>query len=256
VKSRENGLRVWEFRYYESLPDGTGRSLRAVTVGTVQEYPSEASIRKSPAVQAIVLRINSEHPLGPVTASTVGALIARYEQEELPARYSTRVSYQSIIDRYIRPRWAETSITAVKPMAVEDWLKRLKLAPKTRGHIRGLMATIFRCAQRWELIEDNPMDLVRVKDSSKRLERPSVLTAEEFHSLLAHVRGPYRTMVLIAGCLGLRAGEIVGLQWGDFDFQKSTLLVQRGVVHGRVDGVKTEYSRDSVPLAVVGHQKA
>jgi integrase len=56
-------------------------------------------------------------------------------------------------------------------------------------------------------------------------------------------------MVLIAGCLGLRASEIVGLQWRDFDFQKSTLLVQRGVVQGRVDDVKTEYSRDSVPIA-------
>jgi len=93
------------------------------------------------------------------------------------------------------------------------------------------------------------MQLVRVKNVSKRLERPSVLTAEEFHKLLLHVREPYRTMVLIAGCLGLRASEIVGLQWRDFDFQKSTLLVQRGVVHGRVDDVKTEYSRDAVPIA-------
>jgi integrase len=251
LKSRgKNGLRVWEFRYYEPDVDGTGRSLRAVTVGTVEEYPSEAAVRKSAAVQSIVLKVNAAHPLGPVTASTVGALVARYEQEEMPDRYSTRVSYQSLIDNYIRPRWGEAPINGgVKPMAVEDWLKRLKLAPKTRGHIRGLMSTIFRCAQRWELIENSPMDLVRVKDSSKRLERPSVLTAEEFHSLLEHIREPYRTMVLIAGCLGLRAGEIIGLRWGDFDFQKSVLLVQRGVVHGRVDDVKTEYSRDSVPLA-------
>jgi integrase len=218
-------------------------------VGTLQEYPSEAAIRKSPAVQAIVLRINSAHPLGPVTASTVGALIARYEQEEMPGRYSTRASYRSFIEGYIRPRWADTPIASVKPMAVEDWLKHLKLAPKTRGHIRGLMSTIFRCAERWELIENNPMNLVRVKDASKRLERPSVLGAQEFHGVLTNIREPYRTMVLIAGCLGLRAGEIVGLQWGDFDLPKSTLLVQRGVVHGHVDDVKTEYSRDSVPLA-------
>jgi integrase len=134
-------------------------------------------------------------------------------------------------------------------MAVEDWLKRLKLAPKSRGHIRALMSALFKCAQRWELVANNPMQLVRVKNVSKRLERPSVLTAEEFHKLLLHVREPYRTMVLIAGCLGLRASEIVGLQWGDFDFQKSTLLVQRGVVHGRVDDVKTEYSRDAMPIA-------
>jgi integrase len=249
LKLRENGLRVWEFRYYEPRPDGRGRKLRAATVGTVQEYPTESAARKSATVQAAVLRINAEHPFGPLTASNVGALIARYEQEEMPARYSTRVSYQSHLDNYIRKRWADTPIAGVKPMAVEDWLKRLMLAPKTKGHIRGLMSTIFRCAQRWGLIEHNPMELVRVKDSSKRLERPSVLTAEEFHKVLAPLREPYRTMVLIAGCLGLRAGEIVGLKWSDFDFAKSTLLVQRSVVHGRVDDVKTEYSRDFVPLA-------
>ena len=85
------------------------------------------------------------------------------------------------MDKYIRPRWAETPIAGVRAMAVEDWLKRLKLAPKTRGHIRALMSTIFKCAQRWELVENNPMQLVRVRNVSKRLERPSVLTAEEFH---------------------------------------------------------------------------
>jgi integrase len=249
VKRRENGLRVWEFRYYEPLPDGSGRKLRAVTVGTVQEYGTESAARKSPEVQSIIMRINAEHPLGPVTASTVGALIARYREEEMPDRYSTRVSYESLLARYIRPRWAETPIASVKPTAVEDWLKHLSLAPKTRGHIRGLMSTIFKCAQRWEFIENNPLQSVRVKDASKRRQRPSVVTAEEFHKLLPHIREPYRTMVLIAGCLGLRAGEIVGLQWSDFDFEKSTLLVQRSVVHGRVGETKTEYSRDAVPLA-------
>jgi integrase len=249
MKRRRNGLKVWELRYYEPLPEGKGRTLHAATVGTLQDYPSEASARKSPAVQAIILRINAEHTLGPVTASSMEALIARYEEEELPVRYSTRASYQSYLDNYIRPRWGEESIARIRPMAVEDWLKRLKLAPKSRGHIRALMSTLFKCAQRWELVASNPMQLVRVKNVSKRLERPLVLSAEEFHKLLQHVREPYQTMVLIAGCLGLRASEIVGLQWRDFDFETSTLLVQRGVVHGRVDDVKTEYSRDVVPIA-------
>jgi hypothetical protein len=127
-------------------------------------------------------------------------------------------------------------------------LKNLKLAPKTKGHIKGLMSLIFKCAQRWQVAENNPMDLVRVKDVSKRLERPYVLTTEEFLKLLPHIREPYHTMVLIAGCLGLRAGEIVGLQWSDFNFEKSILLVQRSIVHGRVGDTKKEYSRDSVPL--------
>ena len=55
-------------------------------------------------------------------------------------------------------------------------------------------------------------------------------------------------MVIVAQCLGLRVSEIVALQWGDFDFQNLTLLVQRSIVHGRIGAVKTEYSRDIVPL--------
>src|SRR5204863_2945430 len=151
IKKGAAGLKVWEFRYSEPGPDGR-RLPRGVTLGTLQEYPNQSAARKSPAAQAILLRINAEHPLGPVTASTTGALIARYEQEEMPTRYSTRVSYQSFIKNYIRPRWADTPITTVKTMAVEDWLKKLKLAPKTKGHIKGLMSLIFKCGQRWQVV--------------------------------------------------------------------------------------------------------
>ena len=55
-------------------------------------------------------------------------------------------------------------------------------------------------------------------------------------------------MVIIAGCLGLRASEIVGLRWEDFDWETGTVNVCRSVVHGRVDEVKTEYSQDRLPL--------
>jgi hypothetical protein len=123
---------------------------------------------------------------GPVTASTVGALIARYEKEEMPARYSTRASYTTFIKNYLRPRWGEVPIADVKAIAVEDWLKRLTLAPKTQRHIKGSMSTIFRCAQRWELREDNPLELVRVKGSSKRKERPSILIPEQTMRAAAH----------------------------------------------------------------------
>jgi integrase len=79
-------------------------------------------------------------------------------------------------------------MSAAKSMAVEDWLRNLALAPKTKSHVRSLMHTIFQCAERWELIDKNPIKLVRVKGGT------------------------------------------------------------RSVVHGEVGDVKTEYSRDSVPL--------
>jgi integrase len=138
---------------------------------------------------------------------------------------------------------------AAKPMAVEDWLRNLTLAPKTKSHIRSLTHTIFS-VPRWELIDKNPIKLVRVKGGTKRLKTPRVLAPEQYHSLLQLIREPYRKMVLIAGCLGVRVSQSVGLQWGDFDFPGLTLLIQRSVVHGRAGDVKTEYSRDSVPLDI------
>jgi integrase len=246
TKERKKGREVWEFRYYE--PDARGeRQRRAVMVGTREEYPTESAARKSPVVQAILLRLNAEQPSA-VGAANFGAVIARYEQEEMPERYSTSAAYQSYIKNQIRPRWADTPMSAVKPMAVEDWLRNLALAPKTKSHVRSLMHTIFQCAERWELIDKNPIKLVRVKGGTKRLKTPRVLAPEQFHSLLPLIREPFRTMVLIAGCLGLRVSEIVALQWKDFDFPGLTLLIQRSVVHGRIGDVKTEYSRDSVPL--------
>ena len=110
------------------------------------------------------------------------------------------------------------------------------------------MHTIFQCAERWELTDKNPIKLVRVKGGTKRLKTPRVLAPEEFELLMPLIREPFRTMVLIAGCLGLRVSEIVALRWRDFDFIGLTLLIQRGIVHGRVGNVKTEYSRDTVPL--------
>ena len=247
IKERKKGKEVWEFRYYET--DGRGqRQRRAAIVGTKEEYPTESAVRKCPAVQAILLRLNAEQPTAASGAAEFGAVIARYEQEEMPERYSTKAAYQSYIKNYIRPRWAQTPMSIVKPMAVEDWLRGLELAPKTKSHIRSLMHTIFQCAERWELTDKNPIKLVRVKGGTKRLKTPRVLTPDQFQSLLPLIREPYRTMVLVAGCLGLRVSEIMALKWADFDFEALTLLVQRSRVHGRVGDVKTEYSRDSVPL--------
>ena len=141
LRARRKGRQVWEFRYYE--PDVRGeRQRRAVMVGTREEYPTESAARKSPVVQAILLRLNAEQP-GAAGAPDFGAVIAGYEQEEMPERYSTRVAYQSYIKNQIRPRWADAPMSAVKPMAVEDWLRNLALARKPRVMSEALCTQFF-----------------------------------------------------------------------------------------------------------------
>ena len=55
-------------------------------------------------------------------------------------------------------------------------------------------------------------------------------------------------MVLVAASLGLRASEIMGLRWSDFDWDNRTVLIRRGVVNGRPGDTKTEASRKALPV--------
>jgi integrase len=94
----------------------------------------------------------------------------------------------------------------------------------------------------------NPMQLVEIKGISKRQKKPIVLTVEQFYQILELLPQPYRTMVVVAQCTGLRAEEVLALEWQDIDFENLSMRVVRAVVHGRVKIVKTEYSEDDLPL--------
>lgn len=134
----------------------------------------------------------------------------------------------------------------VKPVDVEEWLRSLPLAPKSKVNIRNLFHLIYVHARRWELTDSNPIDLVR--QSAGRKAIPRTLSTREIGVLLPQLAEPYRTMVLVAACLGLRVSEIIGLHWGDFNWEDLTLLVKRSVVHGRVGDTKTEASRLPLPV--------
>jgi integrase len=246
-KKRAKGSDAWEFRYYESTDKGS-RLRKTATVGTVDKYKNKALAQK--AVEALLLKLNSETPQQRMAVVTFGAICDRYIQEELPERHSTSRSYRSNIKNYLKPRWGDYLLDHVRPMAVEDWLKKLPMAPKSKTHIRSVMHLMYECATRWELFTDqrNTIALARVKSGSKRRQRPTILTVEQFETIVTMLKEPYRTMAYIAQCLGLRVSEIAALQWDDFDFEKNQLLVQRSIVNGNVDDVKIEYSQDYVPL--------
>jgi integrase len=238
LRRRKKGPDVWQFRWTEN-----GKP-KSVLIGTVEKLPTQADAERAAECQRI--KVNAQVPQQQFHAVTIEALAERYKSEEMPTRYSTRATYLSYLKGYITPRWGSVALGGVRPLDVEAWFKSLPLAPKTKAHIRSLMHVLFQCARRWGFIDTNPIDLVR--QGARRREIPRVLTPEEFSALLSHLKEPYRTMVLVAGCLGLRASEVVGLQWQDIDWDGLTIRIRRGVVHGREGDAKTEASEKPIPL--------
>lgn len=267
LSPRSRGPAVWVYRWRERGPQG--RSIRkSLVIGTIEEFRTKAQALK--AADGHRLKANrEEEPSEP----SFGALIERFILEErlreLKSRSraiggtaqeeefdpealdsSTASSYLSMLDVHIRPKWGGSLISEVKPARVQEWLRSLDVAPKTKGHLKALLHRLFEKAMLWELFRlgRNPMELVHVKGISKRTKKPVVLDADHCWQLISSLPEPYRTMVLVAICIGLRVSEILALRWSRIDFERQVMTVKVKVVNGRVGRVKTECSEDELPL--------
>jgi integrase len=209
-------------------------------LGVLKELTQEQADRKAvEMLRSLKLQAEREFP-------TVARIVEQYRIEKMPQlRHSTQRVIQLWHNKYVLPRWGEQPITALQPRPVELWLSGLELAPKTRGHLRDLLHCLVDYAMWCGSIPvgTNPVSLVRVRGSSKRRKQPRSLTVEEFHSLSKHLDEPFKTMVLLQTCLGLRVSELLALRWQDVDWMAAKLDVEHGIVNQHLDSVKTEGSR-------------
>lgn len=155
-----------------------------------------------------------------------------------------------MISQHIRPKWGDVYLENVLPALVQEWPRTLVLSAKYKDHIRCRMYRLFDKAMLWELLsaDRNPIDLVEVKAIGKRTKRPRVLQVKDAWQIIDAMVQPFRTIVLVRLCVGLRISEILGLRWTDFDFKRSVVLIQRSAVGKRLNKLKTEYSEDEVPI--------
>jgi len=86
------------------------------------------------------------------------------------------------------------------------------------------------------------MELVTVKNGTKRRRQPRSLTVEKFQKLVGKLEEPVRTIALVCVCFGLRISECLALKWADVDWLNAKLRVERAIVRQRVGDVKTVYS--------------
>lgn len=138
------------------------------------------------------------------------------------------------------------SLSDVRTVAVEDWLRSLPMANGSRAKIRNIMSALFNHAMRYEWADRNPIRLVR--QSAKREVTPEVLTAEEIKSLLSELDGPYFMMTFLASVTGLRVSELLALRWEDVDFAAGEIHLTRAIGCQHVGPLKTEASYKPVPM--------
>ena len=242
--------------------DGTKRYRKAL-IGTVADYKTESDAQK--AADALRLEVNERTPRQMIQAISFETLVEHYKQHELPdivhgtrplgseagddelrKSYSTQVTYQGYLSKWILPRWKSYRLTDVKPVHVEQWLRTLPLSKGSKAKIRNIMSALYSHGMRWEWVSTNPIRHVR--QSAKRSRIPTILSPEQIKLFLEKLVDLPKTAVLLGATTGLRVGELLGLKWEDVDFETLELRVIRDVVKQRIERCKTEASRKPVPI--------
>jgi len=235
-------------KYYFRFRDADRRR-RSVLLGAIGELSTAAKLKR--ATDEMRTKVNAKLESSN-SGMLMSELIVKYQKERMPERYSTRHGYVSKLRNHIEPRWGKTPVADMMTSAyvVEQWLKQHDGAPKSKVHIRGVMSVLLEYAMLLGIVPvgRNPMELVKIEGASKRIKQPKNLTFEQFVHLLTFLQEPYRTMAVLAGALGLRCSEFDGLIWNDVSFDDQMLSVERAVVRGRVDDVKTRFSKQKLPL--------
>ena len=133
------------------------------------------------------------------------------------------------VNVWITPKWGEHRLSDVRTVEVESWLHALSLANATKAKVRNVMHVIFAHACRHELLQKNPISLVR--QSAKRKRTPDVLDAGELKKLLTELQNPARALVFLTAATGLRVSEALGLKWSDVEFGAGIINLGPAVVH-------------------------
>ena len=156
------------------------------------------------------------------------------------------------------------AIQSITPLDIQKFLIYLRteyrtkqgkpVSDKTVRHSYCVLVLIFGFAEEQELIQKNPMDKVDCpKLAKKKVDAFSADEARAFLKLLPDCDSDFRCMMYLLLTTGLRRGELMGLQWRDFDFQNMTFDVNRNITYSPekgnvVDTPKTENSVRTIPL--------
>jgi integrase len=158
--------------------------------------------------------------------------------------------YQGLLKNHILPAFGNVPINEINRLMVKDFLMKKSnagFAGSTVTHMKNTISGVLNMAVDDEIIVINPAHRLGkvIRAKSMRLEIDP-LNKEEITILLNSFKEHYPQhypMALTLARTGMRLGEVIGLQWGDIDFNGRFINLQRAVSRSKIETPKNGKQR-------------
>ena len=178
---------------------------------------------------------------------------------------TTQSEYESLIYKHIIPEIGNIKLNKFTQNDLQQFYSRLKINGRqihTEIHGQGLSDRMVRAchtlcrmcfekAVKENLIRTNPAKGCKLPP--KKAKEMRVLTPDEMQRFIIQAKADgYFELFVLELCTGMRRGEILGLQWEDFNSQTGELHIRRQVV--LVDGniqISTPKTKSSIRTIII-----
>lgn len=233
AKRKSNGEGTFWFvksegRYRAQYYDGQGkrRTLSAKTQKTIEQKLRNAlSKRDSQTLEAM-----------PSLAGTVAEMLQGFlESKKGKVEFKTLERYSLDVHQYLIPEIGMLKLNNLTPELIENAYTKIQqqhgkngLSGNSMAHINSTLRGALKRALRLKKIAINPLDHV---DTPKRKQIQVVpLTESELQKVLNTCESQdlmWRLMWRIHLFMGFRQGEVLGLEWGDINFEAGSLYLHQ-----------------------------
>ncbi len=165
-------------------------------------------------------------------------------------RPSTAKGYRDVWECHLEPLCASKWLKDTQTFHVQGWLNQIgqcELSRNTLKHIRSVLSAIFTMAKQQGYFDGaNPVQNSAINPNAPEPQETYAYSLNEIQDILAILPEPAATIFAVASFMGLRHGEIQGLQWEDY--RGGEMFVSRSIWNGHVTEPKTRKGKAPIPV--------
>lgn len=236
---------VWVGRWREDVIVAGGlthRIERSQVLGSKSEIPTQRlALRR---LEVLLSRVNAPD-YRPGRIATLAEFAERWKETVLSQhKPSSQKATLSHLRCHIVPQLGNSRLDALGKEVQQVFVTRLSrtVSRKTARNVMDTLSAMLRKAKQWGYVcEDVDFRTLDFAEAALKRE-PRFFTAEQVQQIIEAAPEPYKTMFMMLAMTGVRAGEMLGLQWGDIDFAAECIHIRRSAWYGNTQTTKSKSS--------------